>query len=227
MHTTVGRDPLVSKRLRVGAKADATRARIIDAALELFNTKGYAGTSISDVLDAAEIKKGGLYRHFESKDEIALAAFDRAVERLLGLYLPSMASTKPPLQRLHACIDAAARSIFAPPVPGGCPILNTAIEADLTNEPLRKRAAAAMSVWHGEIRRAVHDGINDGTMRPGTDDAAVASIVTGGLEGAIMLALLYRDPSHMTATATHLHVYVDSLASAPVAAKKTSPRRRR
>ena len=60
------------------SKAQQTKARIVRQAAELFNQKGYAGSSIADVMQATGLKKGGIYNHFKSKDELALAAFDYA-----------------------------------------------------------------------------------------------------------------------------------------------------
>ena len=60
-------------------KGEQTRERIIHESAALFNVHGYAGTSLSDIIAAADIQKGGLYRHFDSKEEIALAAVDYAL----------------------------------------------------------------------------------------------------------------------------------------------------
>ncbi len=57
-------------------KGAQTKAHIVAAAAPLFNVRGFAGTSMNDILDATGLEKGGVYRHFASKDEIAVAAFD-------------------------------------------------------------------------------------------------------------------------------------------------------
>jgi AcrR family transcriptional regulator len=53
-----------------GSAADQTRRRILDAATELFNERGYAGTSIRDITERLGMTKGALYYHFASKDEL-------------------------------------------------------------------------------------------------------------------------------------------------------------
>ena len=60
------------------SKAEITRQKIIKEAANIFNQNGYAGSSISDVMKATGLKKGGIYNHFASKDELAIAAFDYA-----------------------------------------------------------------------------------------------------------------------------------------------------
>ena len=59
-------------------KGERTRQEIVRNAAPLFNTKGYEGTSLSDLMAATGLQKGGIYRHFASKEELAAEAFDYA-----------------------------------------------------------------------------------------------------------------------------------------------------
>jgi len=61
------------------SKGEATRQRIVEAAAPLFNQRGFAGCSMQDVLDATGLEKGGLYRHFGSKEELAAESFTYAL----------------------------------------------------------------------------------------------------------------------------------------------------
>ena len=60
-------------------KGERTRQRIVAAAAPLFNQRGYAASSMSELMAATGLEKGGIYRHFASKDELALAAFDHMI----------------------------------------------------------------------------------------------------------------------------------------------------
>jgi AcrR family transcriptional regulator len=64
------------------SKAQETKMRIIEQAAALFNQQGYAGSSMSDLMRVTGLQKGGIYNHFRSKDELALEAFDFAVNRV-------------------------------------------------------------------------------------------------------------------------------------------------
>src|SRR5215475_5890925 len=68
-------------------KGDDTRREIVEKAAPLFNQKGFEGTSMSDLMRVTGLQKGGIYRHFSSKEELASEAFDyawqKAVERRL------------------------------------------------------------------------------------------------------------------------------------------------
>lgn len=69
-----------SKRVQQG---DATRARLVEAARRLFGDRGYAATSLQDLVEAADVTKGAFYHHFATKREIFLAAFEQ-VQREIG-----------------------------------------------------------------------------------------------------------------------------------------------
>src|SRR5271170_2332921 len=57
-------------------KGEQTRGDIIRKSAPLFNQRGYEGTSLSDLMEATGLQKGGIYRHFSSKEELATEAFD-------------------------------------------------------------------------------------------------------------------------------------------------------
>jgi TetR/AcrR family transcriptional repressor of nem operon len=59
-------------------KGEQTRQEIIRKAAPIFNQKGYSGAALSDLMRATGLEKGGIYRHFESKQELAGDAFDHA-----------------------------------------------------------------------------------------------------------------------------------------------------
>jgi hypothetical protein len=101
------------------------------------------------------------------------------------------------IQRLSALLSYFQDLVNDPPIPGGCPILNTAIESDDAQPALRDRARAAMDELRSTIRRILAKGIERGEVRPGVDVETWASVMVATLEGAVMLSRLYQDPVHM------------------------------
>jgi AcrR family transcriptional regulator len=65
-----------------GSHADGTRARILDAARELFVDRGYAGTSVRDIAEHLGMTKGALYYHFSSKEDLLYALVEPLLEAL-------------------------------------------------------------------------------------------------------------------------------------------------
>lgn len=190
------------------AKGEQTRRRIVRQAAPVFNTYGYSGTSISALTRATGLEKGGLYNHFPSKEALALAAFDYAVELVRQRFASALEGKGGARERLQAIIDVFASYAVAPPLPGGCPILNTAIEADDTDPALRERAQAAMTELQKLIGATVKAGVSSGELAPSADPRAVAALFTATLEGALVLARLFDDPTHMRHAADHLRWYL-------------------
>lgn len=193
-------------------KGERTRQLIVERAMPLFNTRGFAGASLNDLIRETGLEKGGIYNHFHSKEEIALAAFDHAVGLVAQRFGEAIAGKERALDRLLAIVDVFRDLAADQPLVGGCPVLNTAIEADDTNPALRDRARAAMTSWQKLVGATVKQGVLAGELRPEADPRTVASIVTATLEGAVMLTKLYGEPTHMRHVIDHLTVYLTSLA---------------
>ena len=193
------------------SKARQTKARIIHQAAELFNQKGYAGSSIADVMQATGLKKGGIYNHFKSKDELALAAFDYAVSLMSQKIWQAVKTKLNAIERLQALVSAYLIYIDQPPIAGGCPILNTAIEADDLDSPLRDRALAAINSWRGLIVRIIQTGIKKQEVRSTVEPDTVATIIICTIEGAIMMSQLEKNPIHLQKAIAHLQGYIKDL----------------
>jgi hypothetical protein len=95
-----------------------------------------------------------------------------------------------------------------PPIPGGCPLLNTAIESDDAHPVLRERACRAMDGWRERIQDAVREGVASGELRKDVDPDVVASRFIATLEGGVMLSKLYRDPVHIQRAVEFLTEYI-------------------
>jgi TetR/AcrR family transcriptional repressor of nem operon len=192
-------------------KGEQTRQRIVAQAAPVFNTLGYSGTSMAELTRATGLEKGGIYNHFPSKEALALAAFDYAVGLVSERIAAALAGKRGAVERLLALVDFFASYIDSPPVAGGCPIVNTAIEADDTDPVLRARAQTAMTDLQKLIGATVKQGMAAGELRPDANPRAVAAVVTATVEGAIMLGRLYGDPVQMQHVVAHLTGYIKQL----------------
>jgi TetR/AcrR family transcriptional repressor of nem operon len=193
-------------------KGERTRQLIVERAMPLFNTRGYSGASLNDLIRETGLEKGGIYNHFGSKEAIAVAAFDHAVGLVANRFRAAIDGRERALDRLLAIVDVFRDLADDQPFAGGCPVLNTAVEADDTNPVLRDRARSAMTDWQKLIGSTVKRGVATGELRPDTDPRTVATIVSATLEGAVMLTRLYGDPIHMRRVIDHLTSYLTSLA---------------
>jgi TetR/AcrR family transcriptional regulator, transcriptional repressor for nem operon len=201
--------------MAVGTKGLKTRQRIVELAAPVFNRQGYVGASMRDLIDATGLEKGGIYNHFGSKEQLALEAYDFALSRVTDGLARSQDDATDAVDRLQRMIQAFAKFARKPAIAGGCPIMNTAIEADDTHPELRDRARESMTLWHRLVGRIVKDGIADGTLEPTTDPYALAALITGSLEGGLMLSRLYDDPAFIDRIVDHLSTHVEGLRAGP------------
>lgn len=192
------------------SKAKETKERIIKQAAELFNQQGYAGSSISDIMRATQLQKGGIYNHFQSKQELALAAFDFASGQASKRFLIAIKGKCNAIERLQAILSVFRSYIDDPPLAGGCPILNTAIESDDTNPALRDRVQKAMDTWRNLICRIINKGISKGEICSNVEADTVATIMISTIEGAVMMSKLYGNPIHLERAINHLNEYMEN-----------------
>lgn len=190
-------------------RGEQTRERIVEAAAGVFNERGFAGASMADLMAATGLQKGGLYRHFESKEALALEAFDHAIARMSGRFAAAVGSSPHAVERLHALVEVFATLPDDPPIPGGCPLMNAVIECDDAHSPLRGRAERAMDDLRALVRRTAESGIRRGEVRAEVDAEALATVMVSMLEGALALTRFYDDPRHIRFAADHLRKHLD------------------
>lgn len=179
------------------SKAERTRQFIIEKTAGIFNMKGYAGTSMSDLTEATGLTKGSIYGNFENKEEVALAAFDHnyaKIHRIIRQRVQQAVTYHDKLMVYAQVYDQFTLTTFPP---GGCPILNTAIEADDTHELLKDRAAKALLRWKKNIETIIKAGIDAGEFKKGVDPAQQALSVIALIEGGIMIAKATNSPGSL------------------------------
>src|SRR3984957_4650329 len=186
-------------------KGEETRREIVEKAAPLFNQKGFEGTSLSDLMRVTGLEKGGIYRHFASKEELAAEAFDYAWAETFDARINDLDEIPNSVDRLKQLVAnfVERRGI----IPGGCPLLNTAIDNDDGNSVLRERARKALSGWRRYIISIVRGGIKTGEIRKKTDSKSLATLIFSSLEGAVMVYRLERDEEPLRAVRAHLDSY--------------------
>jgi TetR/AcrR family transcriptional repressor of nem operon len=190
-------------------KGERTRQKIVAETAAVFNTRGYEGTSLTDLMAATGLKKGGIYRHFGSKEELAAEAFDYALAAAQAVREPDVDQTVDPIGWLKAHIDNLVSR--RPPIAGGCPILNTAIEADDGNPVLRARVAKALRAWISRVEAVLSQAVRMKKIRAGTDPRTVATVIVSTLEGAVMVSRFEKDSNALHQARVHLNAYLDGL----------------
>lgn len=194
-------------------KTSSRRLSILASAAPIFNRRGYSGTSINDILSATDLEKGGLYNHFASKEELAIAAFDYAFRQVDAYFTKALSGVESGMPRLRAHIDAFERYIEKPPVSGGCPLANACVEADDALPFLRVRVAEAFEKMRGALRHTFERGVAKGHFRAGVDPAACADFVIAAIEGALLLTRGTRSRGPADHVLSILRAWVEALAA--------------
>jgi TetR/AcrR family transcriptional repressor of nem operon len=169
-------------------KGERTRQSIIESAAPLFNQRGFLGCSITDVMEVTGLEKGCLYRHFENKEELACEVFRYSLQRVFEARGITQEESGSAVTRLRGMVE---RFVEVPsPLPGGCPLLNTAVDADDGNPALRKLVRDALGDWKRKVCAIVKRGVEAGEIKAETDSKAIANMLIAMLEGASMIARL-------------------------------------
>ena len=196
-------------------KGEQTRRDIVRKSAPLFNQKGYEGTSLSDLMEATGLQKGGIYRHFSGKEELATEAFDYSWGKAVSGRLDGVAEVPDCVNRLKKMIENFVE-LRAGLVPGGCPLMNTAVEADDGNAALRARAKKALQNWAVRLSKITTEGINKRQINRHIDPLKLSQLIIGSLEGALLISRLQNTDEPLRAIKQHLSEYLEQNVRATI-----------
>ncbi|HTB97685.1 MAG TPA: TetR/AcrR family transcriptional regulator [Terracidiphilus sp.] len=203
-------------------KGEITRQRIVALAAPIFNRNGYSGCSMQDVMEATGLEKGGLYRHFSSKEELAAEAFRYALKTAVKVRTEGLEAVDSPLEKIRLYIR---RFVELPsPLPGGCPLLNTAVDSDDGNPLLRKLAFDGFAAWKARICVLVEDGIRRGEIRKSVAPLQIANTIIATLEGSLLLGRLEGSRVPMHDAQSSLDLLLNVIATRPGTRPRRVPR---
>jgi AcrR family transcriptional regulator len=177
------------------SKKDMTHQHIVEKSAQLFNSKGYAATSITDIMEATGLKKGGIYSHFKSKDEIEIAAFDHLLTKIFTSFDPSVLNNKTTAGKLYALIEYR-ESLYDSFLKGGCPIFNAGSESDESNKKLQAHVKRNIERWKNTIMEIVKAGIINNDVDQAVDPEEFALYYITIIEGGNFLSKVYDDRSY-------------------------------
>lgn len=200
-------------------KSDKTRQFIIDKAAHLFNKQGYSGTSMAHIMDATGLSKGAIYGNFKRegedkkgvKEEIAIAAFEHATNKVLEAVGRRTRIIDNTIDKLKAVVYYYKERILNPPVEGGCPIQNTAIEMDDNHLELRRHVVASMDRWQERMIYTLQKGKSRGEICQDIDEKEFAINFIALLEGGIMLTQLYKEAKYFNVVSSQLLDMIEGL----------------
>ncbi len=177
----------------MNSKAEKTRTYIIEKSAVIFNKKGFAGTSLNDLIDATGLTKGAIYGNFANKDEVALAVYDYNVSRVMNALNAGIAAQETAVDKLLAITEFYRSNYKRTVIHGGCPILNTAIDADDCHPLLRQKAMNSIKNWRKAIELIIKKGIEKGEIKENANAADYAIVFISLIEGGLMMSNIADD----------------------------------
>jgi len=193
------------------SKAERTKNFIIESTAEVFNKKGYAGTSLSDLINVTGLSKGSIYGNFENKEEVALAVFDYNWAKIAELTQQHISNAGSFHDKLMVFAKVYKNVIKDVSTSGGCPVLNTAVESDDTNNLLKDRASKAVVKWEKSISGLIRQGITVGEFKEQTNIRQTSLSIIALIEGGVMIAKVTDDTTAMDSILKTVEILVNQL----------------
>jgi TetR/AcrR family transcriptional repressor of nem operon len=187
-----------------------TRWRIVEAAMELFWLKGYASTSIADILSRSQVNSGSLYHFFPGKQDVLLAVLEAYRDGIHQMLLePAWSDVDDPVEKVFALLALYRRAIVDTECQYGCPIGSLALELHDADPIVRERLAENFTNWVDAVEAcllaAEHRFVAE------TDFRGLAELALNVMEGGVMQARTYRDVAHFDRAVAQLRTFVERM----------------
>lgn len=192
-------------------KAQRTRRHIIEKTAPLFNMNGFDGTSLTALCRVTGLTKGALYGNFTDKEELAAEAFRYTISKMRSVGSRSMLSQGSYRSKLDALLDFFLHAVLNPPVRGGCPLLNTAVEADDHRPSMRKVVVEELEKSVNSMTKILDKGKAMGEFRKDLNSRETAMLFFCAIEGAIMYSRVSASKEAMMIVTKSLKSTVDNI----------------
>jgi TetR/AcrR family transcriptional repressor of nem operon len=191
------------------SKAEHTKAFIIEKVAPVFNKKGYAGTSLSDMTAATGLTKGSIYGNFKNKDEVAVAVYEYNARRLSEAQKDFVALASSALEKLKAFAEFYRQSWKKIFERGGCPVMNASVEADDNLPFLKKHVQATIKGWANVIAKIIDRGKATSEFKRNIASDDYAYLIITLLEGGIMLSKITNTQNHLFNAVDRIQLIID------------------
>jgi TetR/AcrR family transcriptional repressor of nem operon len=158
-----------------------TRRRILEVAAEAFAERGYVGTSLSEVLKASGVTKGGFYFHFPSKEALALATLRHKQEQWSAAVMAAVLRRPRALEQLDAMIDALCDLHEHDPTCRAVSRLCTELGDE--HPELRPQLTPQFTTWVDVVASVIRKGQDEGDIRPEVEPVVAAEVAVASFIG--------------------------------------------
>jgi AcrR family transcriptional regulator len=185
-------------------KAEKTTQFIIETVAPVFNSKGYIGTSMSDITEATGLTKGAIYGNFENKNALALEAFNYNIRKLVWKIADQMNAKDTAPEKLQAMTDFYRTYYDVSMLQGGCPLLNIGIDSHNTHSDLHMRVVDVITKIIQNIADIINQGKEEGSIKMEIDSEEIADRFYSIIQGSIFTSLMFKSGIHLANMMDHL-----------------------
>ncbi len=188
-----------------------TRLRILLAAMDLFQAKGYGSTSISDILSRSQANSGSLYHFFPGKQDVLLGVLELYRDGIRQMLLePAWQGVADPIDRIFALLARYRAALMESECVYGCPIGSLALELHEPDPPVRDLLAQNFTGWTRAIGGCLEAGAE--RLPRGTEIQGLAEFILTTMEGGVMQARTHRDIAYFDRSIDQLRQHMALLA---------------
>jgi TetR/AcrR family transcriptional repressor of nem operon len=168
------------------SKRELKKDYLLEAGIKVMATRGYNGTSIQDIVDAANVPKGSFYTYFKSKEDFAIEAIEMVAEdRILESKRLVGDRSVPPLVRLNAFFESGVPGCDSN-LNGGCFIGNMCQEMSDSSEAIRIKVRQMMRNKTQMVEDLLEEAQLDGSLKKAIPANVLAEFLFNAWEGALM-----------------------------------------
>lgn len=193
-----------AQRTRRVNDPEAMRGRILDAAADAFQSRGYNATSMQDIVRAAAATGGGTYHHFATKKALGIAVVRERVARAVDeTWVEPMQSARSTLDGVLTVFAEVIASLDHRRVVSGCETSNLALELALADDDFRVALHHVFERWRNAIAERIRSDQANGALE-GADAGELATFVVAAYSGAMAIAKTEQDSAPLKACALQL-----------------------
>ncbi len=203
---------MTQKGAAMVTKGIQTKENIVDRSLHLFSVKGYYNTSVTDILDATGLTKGGLYGHFKSKEDIWHASYERAVGIWKEIVFQNLDHLDDPLERIEKALENDLKLYLGKDVfKGGCFFLNMLVELSGQSDKMSQCVLDGIMGFSNVISRWLKEADDKSMLKPGVNRDQVARFVVTSINGCAALYAATHSRETIDTTLAQIHQYLGEI----------------
>ena len=190
------------------SKSEKTAKYIIEKVAPLFNQKGYAATSMSDLTTATGLTKGAIYGNFQNKEELAIKSFNFSVNQVLKSISTHQNKNKSSLQKLYLITDFYKNYYNFSKKLGGCPILNNGVDAKNQNTNLHNEVVLIINKTQTNIAKLIEQGIKNGVIKRTVNSKKFAKRLYSHIQGAVFIAFTMNEANYLDIAVEYMNLII-------------------